>query len=109
MSFSVCINCGNPVSMYEKYCLNCEKGLHLKQDPNWHKTHSIWNLAFELKRDRDPGVHHIPISGSVRNLRVPCLGGCGELVLKKIGECRKCRRARVLQGKRRIVKLEKGQ
>ena len=38
--------------------------------------------------------------------RVPCLNNCGVLIPQKQGECRKCRRKRVLEGKRRIWKLE---
>lgn len=40
--------------------------------------------------------------------RVPCAGGCGELVLKPIGECRACRRARTRAGMRVLAKLAKG-
>lgn len=39
--------------------------------------------------------------------RVPCVGECGRMVLKPLGECRNCRRARRLAGKRRLAKLKK--
>lgn len=40
--------------------------------------------------------------------RAKCIGGCGRDVLIKVGaECRKCRRARVLAGKRRIWKSDR--
>ena len=40
--------------------------------------------------------------------RVPCAGGCEELVLKSLGECRTCRRARTRAGMRVLAKLAKG-
>ncbi len=40
----------------------------------------------------------------MKNKRELCVGNCGRMVLKGQGECRKCRRARVLAGKRRVAK-----
>ena len=40
--------------------------------------------------------------------RIECAGGCGTMVLAELGECRKCRRARVLAGKRHMAKMLKG-
>lgn len=48
-----------------------------------------------------------PTNYSGRYGRVACAGGCGRSVIAKIGECRKCRRRRVLEGKRVIYKAEK--
>lgn len=39
--------------------------------------------------------------------RGDCIGGCGQSVRVPGSECRKCRRARVLKGKRLFRKLEK--
>lgn len=45
-----------------------------------------------------------------KSLRQTCIGGCGRQVLVKLGaECRKCRRKRILIGKRRIHKIEQAQ
>ncbi len=113
MSQSTCINCGQPVSMYEKYCTECVTKHKLQQDHLWHKTHSIWNLEFELKNDKARFIAEndkpaMPAIKAKRNgRRVPCAGGCGEMVLKTIGECRKCRRKRILKGRRRLYTLEK--
>lgn len=49
-----------------------------------------------------------PMRTSGRAGRVPCAGGCGNLVIKEIGECRKCRKVRVRGGKRILAKLAKG-
>ena len=49
-----------------------------------------------------------PMYTSGRAGRVPCAGGCGNLVIKTIGECRKCRKVRVRGGKRILAKLAKG-
>ena len=49
-----------------------------------------------------------PMYTSGRAGRVPCAGGCGNLVIKSSGECRKCRKARVRGGKRILAKLAKG-
>lgn len=46
---------------------------------------------------------------SGRDGRVPCAGGCNTMVLKSIGECRKCRRLRLKTGKRIIAKITKQQ
>lgn len=35
--------------------------------------------------------------------RIPCLHGCGTSVLRSIGECRKCRRQRVVAGLRKVA------
>jgi hypothetical protein len=41
-------------------------------------------------------------------LRKPCIGKCGRLVMVKLGaECRKCRRRRKHAGLKRIMKLQK--
>lgn len=40
--------------------------------------------------------------------RIPCMHGCGRMVLKKLGaECRKCRRKRVHAGLKLIKRHEK--
>ena len=40
--------------------------------------------------------------------RIECAGGCGTMVLSELGECRKCRRARVRVGKKHMAKMLKG-
>ncbi len=50
-----------------------------------------------------------PTAVSGRDGRVPCAGGCNTMVLKSIGECRKCRRTRLTTGKRIIAKITKQQ
>lgn len=50
-----------------------------------------------------------PTLASGRDGRVPCSGGCTTLVLRSIGECRKCRRLRLKNGKRVIAKITKQQ
>ncbi len=50
-----------------------------------------------------------PTVVSGRDGRVPCAGGCKTMVLKSIGECRKCRRTRLKNGKRVIAKITKQQ
>ena len=40
-----------------------------------------------------------------KTFRVECSGGCGAWVLKTQGECRKCRRARILAGNRHLRRL----
>lgn len=45
------------------------------------------------------------VKSKLEAVRVPCVGGCGSMVLKTIGECRKCRRSRVVAGKRRTTKI----
>ena len=42
-----------------------------------------------------------------RNGRVACAGGCGTRVLKALGECRKCRKARLRNGLKHILKMKK--
>lgn len=40
--------------------------------------------------------------------RIPCMGGCGRLVIKKKGaECRKCRKIRLHAGQKLIKRHEK--
>ena len=42
-------------------------------------------------------------------IRRLCIGGCGRLVLKKLGaECRKCRRVRVHAGLKRMLRVKRG-
>lgn len=50
-----------------------------------------------------------PTLASGRDGRIPCAGGCGTMVIKEIGECRKCRRARMTKGRRIIVASIKAQ
>ena len=40
-----------------------------------------------------------------KSFRVLCSGGCGRQVLRKLGECRKCRRARLHEGAKHIAKV----
>jgi hypothetical protein len=42
-----------------------------------------------------------------KNYRVPCLGGCGQMVKRDAMECRKCRRARLHAGLKKIKPTEK--
>lgn len=42
-----------------------------------------------------------------RNGRMDCAGGCGKKVLKALGECRKCRKARLRNGLKHILKMKK--
>ncbi len=42
-----------------------------------------------------------------RNGRMACAGGCGKQVLKALGECRKCRKARLRSGLKHILKMKK--
>lgn len=42
-----------------------------------------------------------------RNGRVACAGGCGTRVLKALGECRKCKKARLCNGLKHILKMKK--
>lgn len=42
-----------------------------------------------------------------RNGRVACAGGCGTKVLRALGECRKCRKARLRTGLKHILKMKK--
>lgn len=44
---------------------------------------------------------------SAKSFRVSCSGGCGRQVFRKIGECRKCRRARLHEGQKRIKAIGK--
>ena len=39
--------------------------------------------------------------------RMPCMHGCGTMVLKKLSECASCRRKRVHAGKKRIWKIQR--
>ena len=39
--------------------------------------------------------------------RGECIDGCGRLVRKPGTECRKCRRSRIVKGKRLFAKLQK--
>lgn len=39
-----------------------------------------------------------------RRGRVPCLGGCGTMVIPSLGECRKCRKARLRAGAKHVAK-----
>ncbi len=50
-----------------------------------------------------------PTVVSGRDGRIPCAGGCKTMVLRSIGECRKCRRIRLKNGKRVIAKITKQQ
>lgn len=50
-----------------------------------------------------------PTKVSGREGRIPCAGGCKAMVLKSSGECRKCRRLRLKNGKRVIAKITKQQ
>jgi len=61
------------------------------------------------KRKFKKATNILPASRvSGRTGRVRCAGGCGELVLLSAGECRKCRKARIRDGMRRLAKLAKG-
>lgn len=40
------------------------------------------------------------------SFRVACSGGCGRQVLRKLGECRKCRRARLHEGAKHLPKAK---
>ena len=42
-----------------------------------------------------------------RNGRVYCAGGCGTKVLKALGECRKCKKSRLRNGLKHILKMKK--
>lgn len=42
-----------------------------------------------------------------RNGRVACAGGCGAKVLRAMGECRKCKKARLRNGLKHILKMKK--
>lgn len=125
MSQSTCIKCGNPVSMYEKYCQACVDTHHLRQNPVFHKFHSEWDLEAELRADTiempedAPEAEPEPVAASKtlikkpkpqptgRHGRVPCLGGCGAMVIPSLGECRKCRKARLREGKKHVLRLRK--
>lgn len=55
----------------------------------------------------------VPAQKKVRSVptgkygRVACLGGCGTMVIPSMGECRKCRKARLRNGLKHILKVEK--
>src|SRR5688500_3238436 len=98
------------VSAYEKYCTDCVKKYGLAQDKDWHRSaHSFTEaeLKAEVRKDKNAGATRK--AGFIKPLtfRVECSGGCGALVLRKIGECRKCKKKRLHAGLKRIKKLEK--
>lgn len=47
------------------------------------------------------------ITPNGRNGRTACAGGCGKRVLKALGECRKCKKARLRNGLKHILKMKK--
>ncbi len=55
----------------------------------------------------------VPAQKKVRSVptgkygRVACLGGCGLMVIPSMGECRKCRKARLRSGLKHILKMKK--
>jgi len=55
MSYSICLNCKNPVTAYEKYCPMCE--LIYKQDETYWKNHHFSDIDRdeELTKDKIKG------------------------------------------------------
>jgi len=52
MSFSICLNCAQPVAVYEKYCFKCEK-LYKQEKDYWKTNHPTKEeRRDELKKDK---------------------------------------------------------
>lgn len=61
--------------------------------------------GIEVKPATKPqAVRSVPTG---RRGRVKCAGGCGTMVIRSLGECRKCRKARRRDGLKHILNSQK--
>mgnify|MGYP003463914365 FL=1 len=65
-------------------------------------TKALWEESISKMRK------FLPSLPKSHGKRVKCLGNCGRMVTKEMGECRKCRRARIHKGLKFVKKATKG-